>query len=338
MTETLRHMSGSLEKETDDLGHVRLRHVQTLIELLATSTMTQKDHIRRRYGERASHFEATLQFVLRLGCIQDNGQRLSLDNSLEEASRYGAGLRQELVRRISATTSPFHLAMTQYVAQFQVIDGRIAYRPIVQRTSDESGLRNLLMELQVVAHSEAVGEYVLHADFLSFYLRAARNTSAIAPERLTARLAASEEIGLAAEQAVLSYERRRLGESHSSYVKHIAETDAAAGYDIESVTMSAEATVLPRLIEVKAVPAANLRFFWTSNEVAAARRFSDWYHLYLVPVRCEGQIDPASMVIVSNPYRVIIKGDGGWRIDADILRCELAEGCIPQLGKVVVTS
>ena len=106
-------------------------------------------------------------------------------------------------------------------------------------------------------------------------------------------------------------------------MKHVAEADAAAGYDIESVTVLSGSTTVPRLIEVKAVPAGNLRFYWSSNEVATARRFGSWYYLYLLPVRAEGRLDTDRLVTLEDPYQTVVRDGGDWRVEPDVLRCEM---------------
>jgi hypothetical protein len=197
--------------------------------------------------------------------------------------------------------------------------------------SRESELRNLLMDLEVVSHDAIAGTYVLNPKFNGLYTQMAREVGVVAPGSIAARRAASEAVGSTAEDVVLSYERERVGEDYAAQVKHVAQVDAAAGYDIESVTVLSGSMTIPRLIEVKAVPAANLRFYWSSNEVATAQRFGSWYYLYLLPVRAEGRLDTDCLVMLENPYQTVVQDNGDWCVEPEVLRCEkndrLTHGC-----------
>lgn len=318
-------MTDSLENESNDLGQVRLKHIETLVDLLRTSMIKQKDHVRRRYCERASHFDATLQFVSQLGCVQDDGESLSLSPDIAHYSVDENTLSGEVLSRFCAHGSPFRRDLSQYLVRFCVVDEQVVYRPIAQRTSSESELRNLLMDLEVVSHDATAGMYVLNPKFNGLYTQFAREVGVVAPGSISARRTASEAVGSAAEDVVLSYERQRVGEAYAAQVKHVAQVDAAAGYDIESVTVLSGSMTVPRLIEVKAVPAGNLRFYWSSNEVATARRFGSWYYLYLLPVQAEGRLDTDRLVMLENPYQTVVLDSGDWCVEPDVLRCEMKD-------------
>jgi hypothetical protein len=184
------------------------------------------------------------------------------------------------------------------------------------------------MELSVIRHDASTDAYVLNPGYNSLFIHAARAAGSVSPDFLAQQRAAAELLGTAVEKAIVSYERKRLGSTYAGRVKHIALLDAAAGYDVESVTVESDATTLPRLIEVKAVPIHTLRFFWTSNEIAAARRFGLWYFLYLVPIAAGGEPDIHSVRIISDPCSVVLESGHGWFVEPEAFRCELirAEG------------
>jgi len=115
MTGTWKRMTDSLRQESSNLGLVRLRHIATLIDLLRSSTITQKDHVRRRYCEQASQFDATLQFVTQLGYVQVDGESLSLRTGVADSSFDVKGISQELLGRMCAPASPFRTEVCQYL-------------------------------------------------------------------------------------------------------------------------------------------------------------------------------------------------------------------------------
>ncbi len=82
--------------------------------------------------------------------------------------------------------------------------------------------------------------------------------------------------------------------------------------------------ILPRYIEVKAVPAKNLRFYWTANEVGVAEVFGSWYYLYLLPVDRHGVFCTERLQIIADPHSVVLKPSSDWLVESNILQCSLA--------------
>lgn len=84
------------------------------------------------------------------------------------------------------------------------------------------------------------------------------------------------------EQFALAFERKRLPEFLRDNIRHFAEHEIALGYDILSFETST--SILPdRYIEVKTFR-GHPHFYWTDNEIAAARKYTDHYHLYLIDI------------------------------------------------------
>ena len=86
----------------------------------------------------------------------------------------------------------------------------------------------------------------------------------------------------------------------------------AAGYDILSFTESTNnASFSDRLIEVKAVSSVDFKFYWSSNEIAAARFHGSKYFLYLVPVSKNG-FDVQKLKMIQNPFKRVYSGKKPW--------------------------
>lgn len=84
------------------------------------------------------------------------------------------------------------------------------------------------------------------------------------------------------EQFALAFERKRLPEFLRDNIRHFAEHEIALGYDILSFETST--SILPdRYIEVKTFR-GHPHFYWTDNEIAAARKYADHYYLYLIDI------------------------------------------------------
>ena len=134
-------------------------------------------------------------------------------------------------------------------------------------------------------------------------------TNAISFEKMLLR---RREIGSQAELITLNYEKKRLDRfpELKARIEHTSLNDVGAGYDILSYEPPDERTdeVVPRYIEVKAVPDENLRFYWSKNEISLARRHGPLYCLYLLPF-VNGSFDIATLEIVRDPYHEVFSDE-----------------------------
>ena len=105
-------------------------------------------------------------------------------------------------------------------------------------------------------------------------------------------------MGHQGEEFVLEYERKRLPELLSSKIIHLGKAEIARGYDILSYEGSG--SILPdRYIEVKTYR-GHPHFYWTENEIVAARKYKEHYYLYLIDIDCinDANYEPQ---IIPNP-------------------------------------
>jgi hypothetical protein len=101
---------------------------------------------------------------------------------------------------------------------------------------------------------------------------------------LEALIAQRREMGSDAEAWVLEFERERLKSAgypiEAAAVALISELDVCAGYDIESFDGESPALAPNRFIEVKSTATNQCTFFWSTNELASARRLDLKYWIY----------------------------------------------------------
>jgi hypothetical protein len=316
-------MNDSSESSDNPFDHIHLKSIWTLVQLIRDSSTNEMPHIQRRFSEQSLYFDATVHFLRLLGCIVVNESVVTLKRALADRATTEAELSAELVGYMQNRRGPVRVELRRYIRQFQIVANRAIYHPLADHRSGESALRNLLIELSVIRHDASTGEYVLDPRYNGLFTQAARSASPVSLRSVASHRAAAEALGTTAEEAVVVFERGRLGPAYLERVRHIAAVDAAAGYDVESVTVESDGTTLPRVIEVKAVSLGTLRFFWTSNEVAAARRFGIWYFLYLVPIAAGGTPDIDSVRIIRNPCNVVLEAGHGWSVESEVYNCEL---------------
>lgn len=136
---------------------------------------------------------------------------------------------------------------------------------------------------------------------------------------LKAAQRAKEAAGRIAEEWVLAWERERLaGHLFLDSVRSISDENAAAGFDILSFD-SARALSHDRFIEVKGY-AEEFSFFWSPEEMEAARRLRMRYWLYLVDRRRISS--PAyHPELIQDPVGYFLDRDPlGWSVSAQGLK------------------
>lgn len=116
-----------------------------------------------------------------------------------------------------------------------------------------------------------------------------------------------EKLGAEAERLVLLYELKRLANhKKKEQIKIISSIDVLSGYDIVSFNDEASED-FDRFIEVKSYSSV-LRFYWSKNEVDAARVKGSNYFLYLINRNKISMVDYCPIVI-QNPYEAVYLSD-----------------------------
>lgn len=301
-------------------------HISVLFSLLQESGVRSRDYIKRRYLERASRFDSTLHFLTEIGAVHANKDDLIINRAFQTLQ--GPVTREDLativIDLIVCTESCFRSEMFEYIKRFRVTDGRAVYKPSLEQRSAESGVRNLLMEWGVVAFDSSENQYVLAPEYAAVYAHAQHCGRSVSPAELQCRRRNKEDLGLGAEQAIVAYECERVGPGLADRIEHVALKNVAAGYDIQSVSVTEGNGILPRYIEVKAVPPHTLRFYWTANEVRVAEFFGLWYYLYLLPVDRQGVFNLQGLRMIADPHSAVFGSAGEWIVESDVMQCSLA--------------
>ena len=188
------------------------------------------------------------------------------------------------------------------------------------------GLRLWLIEFGVASRSgSASRHWVIAKNFECHFLEAARfwnlgTRRRMSQAALENRLADQAENGEEAEEWLLRRERGRLA-SHPliDQVVRVSIEDVGAGFDIISFSTPA-AVVHDHFLEVKSF-SGRRRFFWSRNEIDAARRLGEAYQLCLVDrdhMWDEGYIPE----MINGPYAALIEtADNGWSISPTSFEC-----------------
>jgi len=312
---------------------LRLKQILVLLQVLDDAEYKTKDYIKRRYLEQAENFEATVDFLVELHTLKFEGEALFVSGPLASMSRtkdldnLGRLVIDLMVRRKNRYSSEAFA----YLSLFNVnSEGKVTYRPSDTERSEQSAVRNFMMDLEIVSFDESINGYTINPGKSAIFADAICGPfNKVSPQQLKELKREQEEIGFAAELEIVMFERKRIGRKYASEVEHVAQTNAAAGYDVRSITIRENGDVYPRYIEVKAVPRGSFQFYWTENEQKVAKTFASWYYLYLLPAGEAGEFLTEDLMILENPYSSVLNSPDEWVVEHNVTRCYMKAGNEP---------
>jgi uncharacterized protein DUF3883 len=316
-------MSASSDTRLDILGRLETKQVQFFLRVLSHSTMRRSQFIGAIYGEQARNFRETLQFLKNINWVREQQDELLLTNDGDSAGREAqndAEIRKRLLQAMISEDSPYKELLADYLTQFKLTETGLVHRPPISDRLDDSGLRNLLIDMRVVTYRAADDVYALEEVGLELYVWAKDLQRPTSRKKFEADVRQKEELGYSAELAVLEYEKNRVGVEWASKVEHVSGRLPFACYDIKSVTLH-DGRAVPRYIEVKAVAADSRQFYWTASEVEAARLLRAKYFLYLLPVVAGATFDLTRMMVVEDAYNSVYQNAQGWLIEENVIVC-----------------
>ena len=80
--------------------NVRLYNVRVMLDLLSESDLREKEYLRRRYTERAPHFDATLAFLKHSDIVDEHEKVLQPTRNGRVSELRGRALPQALLQRL----------------------------------------------------------------------------------------------------------------------------------------------------------------------------------------------------------------------------------------------
>jgi hypothetical protein len=301
---------------------ITVRQLRILSELIIDCQGLSLQYIRSRYSVDGSNFQETLDFLEKIRLISINEETIVASrqyqrflNKFVESGRSELFLKEFFTERLVIDKCSLADEVREFLSRFRFQGGRWEFTPSNIDRLKFSGLRNLLMDLDMLEIDAPTNKYIIARSALIQSDK--RPTSGVfTREDFLKILREREEIGWEAELQVLDYEKRRLSFSPRlvDYIKHVAEIDVNAGFDIRSFEeeLGGDGEPVTRYIEVKAVSPADYRFYWTANEIDAARAYGEQYFLYLLPVVPKRELDITSLMIIKDPYSTVYENQNEW--------------------------
>lgn len=168
----------------------------------------------------------------------------------------------------------------------------------------------LLIFLKILIENKEL--LVVNNEYVELVYSIMADGKALSEQQLEQILIENRKLGAQAELAVVEFEKKRLQSLgkpiQAELVQRISTINTAAGYDIESFNGDTETLSPDRLIEVKASHAAEIKFYWSSNEKHIASLNPQKYWIYFLG-DFYNEASNIKPFMIRNPYNVIFEGN-----------------------------
>ncbi|MBT3417031.1 DUF3883 domain-containing protein [Candidatus Woesearchaeota archaeon] len=286
------------------------RRIKTFIEIQNSTKSNDFSFIRNKYLENEKYFEFVFDFLNGIGLfIRKNDEIVLVEKRLLIAYRNEEKLNSFLFEKTINDNSDFADYVLHYFQNFDSKNGSFVYKPLVKERLKESGLRNFLIDLDLVYHVRNKNCYAINEKYLHLLSKQIESRT-LSPKNLNSLLNNQAEIGYLAELKIIEFEKQRLKELDilSKNIEHVAKVNVSAGFDIKSW----ETNKKERYIEVKAVSLSDYKFHWSRNEIEKSKLYRNQYYLYLLPVVTNNVFDVELMEIIRNPFIKIFTKSSTW--------------------------
>ncbi|MFZ5907291.1 MAG: DUF3883 domain-containing protein [Nitrospirota bacterium] len=302
-----------------DFDKLSLNQIIVFSEIMRDSALLEKEFIESRYKKSARNIDITIDFLraINLITIRDDKiiPRKSYVSFLKKWQK-GHGLIQHyIIKHFMGSQNLFYDYLMDFFALFRMVDDTYEFMPTPSQRLQYSGVRNFLIDLEVLYVEPDKKKYVIAKDYFDVCKQFNR-LNVLSLDELLKNLRNKELVGNLAEKEIFKYERERLKRLPflAKNIEHISLQDAAAGYDIKSYedVFDTHGNPILRYIEVKAVLSWKYKFYWTRNEIEKAKIYRQKYYLYLLPVIGKGKFDTSSLKIIRDPYLDTYKNKKKW--------------------------
>lgn len=311
-------MSDSSANRLSNYINITVHRATSIVLSINDLNCSDINRVRGRFSDRDIHFEESLAFMIAIGAvINDNGKLTVQEGIVADPPMFC----QQILQLICARATSYRKELFEFLRKFKVERGVPVLLPPDVSPGNESDVRNFAIETGIVTHDRASNCYRITSKGIGAYAEAlGSRLPPMSPELFASRCRAKAALGLNAELQTLAYEKARVGARHQHLVNHIALDNVAAGFDIQSVTVSQNET-FPRYIEVKAVSPGSYAFYWSYNEVAVAKTLGEWYYLYLLPVKENGGFELTGLRMICNPVSTVLETQDEWGIEQGVVMC-----------------
>ena len=296
--------------------------LKTLLRVIDGSKKRNEAHIHRKYHEFETSFPLVLRFLTSIGALKTESGLLHIKDVKFKATntlKTDTILKDYLCYRILNTSDPWIKRELFFLKKFYFKDGVFKYIPSTKQRLLESGIRNLLIELEFITFMKSEKSYSILKKRENLFLKYIAS-KAVSLEKFQRDQKNKEKIGTSGELTIIAFEKDRLSLDliYKEYeVKHVSQSNVSAGYDILSWDLEEKKQVVPRYIEVKVVSNQHVHFYFTSNELEKALLYGKRYYLYLLPLKNKDEFELSELKIIQDPYTHVFENPGKWDKQVD---------------------
>ena len=298
---------------------ISLNQIIAFSEIISDSSLLELEFVESKYQKSATNFDTTIEFLKGIGLITIRRTKIIPQKSyisfLTNWKQEHELLQNYIIKHFIAPRNSFYKYLMDFFSLFRKFDDIYEYTPTISHRLQYSGIRNFLIELEVLCMDRDNKKYIVAKNYFEVFNRL-NKINQLALDDFLANLKNRERIGNLAEKEIIQYEKERLANlPFLTYtIEHISLEDAAAGYDIKSYedVLDKHDKPILRYIEVKAVSPWKYKFYWTRNEIEKAKIYRRKYYLYLLPVIGKYKFDVQSLKIIRDPYLHTYKNKKEW--------------------------
>ena len=244
------------------LDKISVKQILVFSEVVNEASILQKEFIEKQYKRGAPNFGQTVAFLSELNLVDIADNHIVLKPSYEqflknlrESKKPREATKKYIINCIVTSKSSFAEYLNEFLSRFRLVNKQYEFAPNNVERLKYSGLRNFLIDLDLLYLDSSEMKYVSASDY-SYICTELRTSCRISPNEFLKIREAKEDIGNAAELKIIEYEKEQLSKyPHlSDKIEHIAKYDVKAGYDIKSYEVATgDNQYIPKYIEVKAV-------------------------------------------------------------------------------------
>lgn len=301
------------------MNKVSFNQIYSLSKILCQTNYRKMDFLKRKFLTQSTNFDQTLLLLKSVKLVSVKEKSIVLSKIFVKNLRIfqDRGLSKDFLKEyfgaiIFRKESPVYGETKEFLKRFKYAKGGYEFSPTGIECIETANIRNFLIDFGIIYINKLAKKYVLNKKYVLFLFNE-QSTFELTNQQFRKILSDKSRIGDMAEKKIIEYEKNRLKGQPELIrkIEHTALKNVMAGYDISSFE-SDKGKVQPRYIEVKAVSIVDKKFFWSRNELQAAKKFKKKYLLYLLPVKGSGKFDEDKLLIIRDPYKKIY-GSNEWK-------------------------
>jgi hypothetical protein len=293
-----------------------------MCKIIAETKINQKSFIYQKYSDSAVCFDETLNFLKEINVARLVSDDLHLIKNISTLILSQPRFKEFILEHIFANRSEISSHLLDFLKLFSCISKQFIFRPTTQERVKFSSVRNLLIELDFIQLDNLQNSYIINQAYAHLFIDKI-NSKVVSKDQFKRDQFENEELGFAAERAVIDYEIKRLMDIqiNPNEIVHIAQQNISAGYDIQSFEdyLDIESRRIVRYIEVKAVSIIDYSFFWSRNEIDMSRILRESYYLYLLPVKSGKLFELENLKIICDPFMNVYKNINEWHNNVEVI-------------------